>query len=227
MLNDDLFNKLKSRVTEELKECSAHNIDHVMRVYNLALKIAQGEGEVDWEVLQIATLLHDIGGAKEIADPTGKTDHAVESAKMAVPILVELGFSAAKIKHIQECIVSHRYKTEAKPQTLEAKILFDADKLDALGAIGIARVFAWISKNKASLYKKVNLEDYIQTNLGGSISGRIQDKSLHSPQIEFETKIKYIPDKLYTQKGKEIGQERLKYYQEFLNRLEREINGEL
>jgi uncharacterized protein len=162
-----------------------------------------------------------------MADSTGATDHAVESAKMAAPILTEAGFSLEKIKHVQECIVSHRYKTNNIPQTLEAKILFDADKLDALGAIGIARVFVWTGKNKANIYKKVDLDKYIQDNLGGSIKGRIQDKTLHSPQIDFETKTKYLPDKLFTAKGKEIGQERMKFYKDFLDRLEREINGEL
>jgi uncharacterized protein len=227
MLSEKLFNELKERVATELKECPGHNIDHVLRVYNLALKIAEGEGEVDWEVLQTATLLHDIGGSRETSDPTGATDHAVESAKMAAPILTEAGFSATKIKHVQECIVSHRYKTNSVPQTIEAKILFDADKLDALGAIGIARVFVWTGKNKASIYKKVDLDKYIQENLGGSIKGRIQDKTLHSPQIDFETKTKFLPDKLFTVKGREIGQERMKFYKDFLDRLEREINGEL
>ncbi|MFH1325998.1 MAG: HD domain-containing protein [Candidatus Falkowbacteria bacterium] len=93
------FNKIKELVEEELKECPGHNIDHVMRVYNLCLHIAEYE-DVNLEVLQIAALLHDIGGAKETSDPTGKTDHAVESAKMAEPILKDINFSEEKIKHI-------------------------------------------------------------------------------------------------------------------------------
>ncbi|MFA5754313.1 MAG: HD domain-containing protein [Patescibacteria group bacterium] len=230
MLDEKIFAQLKERVSEELKECPGHDINHVMRVYNLALTIAEGEGEVNWEVLQAATLLHDIGGARETADPTGKTDHAVESARMAGPILTEAGFSPEKIKHVQECIVSHRYKTDNEPQTLEAKILFDADKLDALGAIGLARAFIWIGKNKGNIYKKLNpteLDQYIKDNLSGSIRGRIQDKTLHSPQIEFETKTKYLPDKLYTTKGRAVGQGRMEYYRDFLDRLEREVKGEL
>lgn len=223
---NDKFNKIRSLVEKELAECSGHDINHVMRVYNICLHIAKGEN-VDLEILQIAALLHDIGGARETADPTGKTDHAIESVKMAEPILKELNFPTEKIKHIQDCIISHRYKTGNKPKTIEAQILFDADKLDSLGAIGIARAYVWIGKNRANIYKKVNLEEYIKDNLSGKIAGRIQDKTKHSPQIEYETKTKFLVDKLYTKKAKEIGKERTIYYKEFLDRLEREVQGEM
>jgi uncharacterized protein len=180
---EEKFEKIKEIVEKELKECSGHNIDHIMRVFNMAVHLAKGEN-VDLEVIKISTLLHDIGGKKEMDDPTGKTDHAIESAKMARPILEKLGFSADKIDHICDCIISHRYKNEHEPKTLEAKILFDADKLDAAGAIGLARGFAWIGKNGAHIYKKAdNLDDYIKENLGGKINGRIQDKTKHSAHI--------------------------------------------
>jgi uncharacterized protein len=214
-------------VEEELKECSAHNFDHVMRVYNMAVHLAEGES-VDLEIIKTAALLHDIGSKKEMDDPTGKTDHALEGAKMARPILEKLGFSADKINHICDCIVSHRYKTENKPETLEAKILFDADKLDAIGAIGLARAFVWIGRNRGHIYKKAdNLDNYIKENLGGKIKGRIQDKTKHSPQIEFETKTKFLAGKLYTKKAKKIGKERTEYFRKFLDRLEKEVKGEI
>ena len=213
---EDKFQKIKEIVEKELKECSGHNIDHVMRVYNMALHLAENE-KVDLEVIKLATLLHDIGGKKETDDPTGKTDHAVESAKMAKPILEKLGFSDDKIRHICDCIVSHRYKTDNKPKTLEAKILFDSDKLDAIGAIGVARAFVWIGKNKGHIYKKPdNLDDYIKENLSGKINGRIQDETKHSPQIEFETKVKFISDRLYTKKAKEYCKERAEYREKLL-----------
>lgn len=225
---EDNFEKIKTIVEAELKECSGHNFDHVMRVYNMALHLAKGEN-VDLEVIKIAALLHDIGGKKEIDDPTGKTDHAVEGAKMARLIMEKLGFPEDKIIHICDCIITHRYKTENQPKTLEAKILFDADKLDAAGAIGLARGFAWIGKNRAHIYKKAeNLDEYIKENLdGGKINGRIKDKTKHSAHIEFEIKIKFLGDKLYTQKAKEVAKGRVNYSKKFLDRLEREIKGEL
>jgi uncharacterized protein len=207
--------------------CPGHNIDHVMRVYNLCLTLSKGE-KVDHEVLEAATLLHDIGGAKEMADKSGKTDHAVESSKMVGSILEKLKFSQEKIKHIQDCIISHRYKTNSKPKTLEAKLLFDADKIDALGAIGLARSFVWVGKNNAHIYKKVDsLDEYAKKNLSGRIGGRIQDKSKHSPQIEYETKIRHIIKRLHTKKAKNIARERLKFFKGFLDRLEKEIEGKM
>ncbi len=222
---DQKFQKIKEAVEKELS-CSAHSMDHVMRVYNLALHIAENE-DVDLDVLKASTLLHDIARVKEDNDSTGKTDHAILSSEMAVPILKELDFLDEKIKHIQDCIISHRYRTGNKPKTKEAQILFDADKLDTLGAIGIARSFVWIGRNNAKIYTDTNVEKYINENLGGKINGRIQDKTKHSPQIEFEIKLKFLITKLHTEKAKEICKERIEFYKSFLDRLKKEINGEL
>jgi len=219
------FKKIKEIVEKELS-CSAHNMDHVMRVYNLCLHLAENR-KIDMDVLKASALLHDIARVKEDSDSTGKTDHAILSSKMAIPILKKLGFSDDKVEHIKNCIISHRYRTGNEPKTEEAKILFDADKLDALGAIGTARGFVWVGRNDAKIYAKTNIKKYIRKNLGGHVNGRIQDKTQHSPQVEFETKFKYIPNKLFTRKGKMIGKKRLKFMQEFFERMEKEVNGEL
>ena len=223
---EEEIKKIKEIVKQELSHCPGHNFDHVERVFNMAMKLTEGE-KVNREVVELSALLHDIGGQKELDDKTGNTDHAVESAKMAEPILRDLGHKEEKIKHILDCILSHRYRNDYKPKTKEAEVIFDADKLDALGAIGIARTFIWIGKNKAHMYKKVNIGDYIKDNLGGKIDGKIKDKTKHSPQINFETKTKYIVDLLHTKEGKRIGKERTKFFKDFLDRMEREIKGEL
>lgn len=219
------FQKIKEAVEKEIL-CSAHRMDHVMRVYNLCLHLAENEN-VDLEVVKASALLHDIARAIEDNDNSGKTDHAILSSKMAVPILQKLGFSEEKIKHIQDCIISHRYKSENKPKTKEAEILFDADKLDNIGAIGIARSFVWVGRNNAKIYTNIDIDEYIKDNLGGKPNGRIQDKTKHSPQIEFETKLKFLMDKLYTKKAKAVCKERLEFCKSFLDRLEKEVNGEL
>lgn len=205
-------------------DCSAHNMDHVMRVYNLAMKLAKNE-KVDMEVIQIAVLLHDIGGIKERNDKTGRTCHAVESAKMARNFIKKLGYSQDKIDHISDCIISHRYRTENKPKTLEAKIVFDADKLETVGAIGLTRAFVWVGKNRAHIYKKVNINQYAKENLCGKKNGRIQDRTKHSPQINWETKDKYVVDYLYTDKAKKIAKKRMEFSKKFFDKLEREIKG--
>jgi len=207
-MNDKKYEKIKKAVEKELS-CSAHHLDHVMRVYNLCLRLARNE-EVDLEVLKISALLHDIARAKEDNDQSGEIDHAKLSAVMARAILQKLDFPEEKIKHIQDCIISHRYRTGDGPTTKEARILFDADKLDTLGAIGIARQFAWVGKNKANIYKKADIVNYAKDNLGGGkINGRIKDKTKHSPQIEFVTKIKFIVKKLHTKEAKKMAEERI------------------
>jgi len=203
---------------------SAHNMEHVMRVYNLAIKLSENE-KVDLDVIKIAVLLHDIGGAKERKDSSGKTDHAIESANLAKPFLEKLGLSKNIIEHILNCIVSHRYRSEQKPKTLEAKIVFDADKLETVGAIGIARAFVWVGKNNAHIYKKTNIEEYAKENLCGKINGRIQDKTKHSPQINWETKDRHVVDYLYTQKAKQIARKRIDFSRKFFLKLEKEIQG--
>ena len=226
MKGSDRIEKIKKYVRDTMV-CPGHNIEHVLRVYNLCLTLSKGE-KIDHEVLEAATLLHDIGGAREMADSTGKTDHAIESAKIAKPLLEEFGFSEDKISHIQDCIISHRYKTDNKPKTLEAKLLFDADKLDALGAIGVARLFAWIGKSNAHIYKKVDdIDLYLEDNFSKKINGRIKDKTKHSPQIEYEIKLKHIIKRLNTDKAKKIAKKRLKFFKDFLGELEKEVKGKL
>ena len=168
---EEKIKKIKEIVEKELS-CSAHNMDHVIRVYNRCLVIAENE-DVDLEVVRVAALLHDIARIKEDDDSTGETNHAVLGAEMSESILRELGFPEEKIKHIQDCILSHRYRTGDKPKTKEAEILFDADKLDVLGAVGIARAFVWVGRNNAHIYRKVDINEYIEENLEGGISGRI------------------------------------------------------
>ena len=223
---DQKFKKIKEIVEKELS-CSAHQMDHVMRVYNLCLSLSENE-DIDLDVLKAAALLHDIARIKEDNDSSGNTDHAILGAEMAGPILQELGFAQEKIKHIQDCIVSHRYRTKNRPKTKEAQILFDADKLDVIGTTGIARSFMIAGQYGEKIYSDVPVDKYIKDNLtDGKLNGRIKETSKHAPNLEFETKFKYIPDKLYTSKAKEIGKQRLEFMKQFFDRLEKEINGEL
>lgn len=212
------------RIVKDELSCSVHDMDHVFRVFNIAMKLARDE-EVDMEVLQVALYLHDIARVKEDKDQSGRTDHALLGAEMSREILKNLKYSDKFINHVVECILSHRYKTGVKPSSIEAKILFDADKLDSVGAVGIARMFMWLGAHKAPIYKKVDIEEYAKDNLGGDLKGKIHEKHKHSAQIEFETKYKNITDSLYTKKARELGQERVEYFKKYLDRLEDEVLG--
>ena len=215
--------KIKERMEAELS-CSAHNIDHVMRVYSLCKMIAETEDRVDMNILEPAALLHDIARTIESNDISGDIDHAVLGSQMAVEILEELEYQKSEIEQIQHCILTHRYRTGNIPQTIEAKILFDSDKLDVIGSVGITRTFMLAGQFGQRITSSLS-EDY--SNKNTVENGRIKDVSKHSPMMEYEFKFKKIPSKLFTRKGKEIGNTRLDYMRDFFERLEKEITGEL
>jgi uncharacterized protein len=223
---EEKYEKMKKIVEKELS-CSAHNMEHVMRVYNLCMYLAESE-PVDLDVLKAAALLHDIARVKEDEDPSGDIDHALLGAEMAEEILKNLNYSLEKREKILHCIKSHRYRKSMNPQTREAHILFDADKLDVLGAVGVARCFMIAGKYNERIYTDIPLDEYVKDNtVDGKIHGRVKDISKHAPNIEFETKFKHIPDVLYSEKAREIAQERLKVMTDFFEQLKREIHGEL
>jgi len=219
------YGEIQKAVEKELS-CSAHGMDHTMRVYNMALHIAKKEKKVDLDILKCATLLHDIARVKEDNDDTGNTCHAEESAKMCVPILKKLGYNDEKIEKIVHCIKTHRYKTDNKAETIEAKILFDADKLDSLGAIVILRAGMWMGRNGCGIFPKMSLEKYAKFNLvGGKLTGRIKNNSLHNVFYEHEIKAKKLPGVMHTKEAKIIAKQRLKFVDSFLERVEKEAEG--
>jgi len=222
---EEKYQKLKEIVEKELKEASpAHDVSHVIRVYNLCLHLAKYEFDADLDVLKTAALLHDIARVREGQD----VDHAVLGAEMSEKILRELAYPKEKINLIKHCIIAHRFRSGNEPKTKEAKILSDADKLDVLGATGIARSFILAGEYGQKIYSDTPIDEYIKENLvGGKSDGRIKDPSKHAPNLEFETKFKYVPERLYTQKAKEIAKERLEYMKQFYERLKREVSGRI
>lgn len=183
------YNEILEIVREKLT-CSAHNLDHVMRVHDLCLVLAKHEENVDLEVLVPAALLHDIARVEEIEDKTGKTDHAAVGSELAGDILKNIDYDEEKIEKIKHCISAHRYRTGNEPDTIEAKILFNADKLDAIGAVGVARTFMLSGQSGQRLTLTNSLDDYLESNTAEN--GRIKDWSEHSALIEYEFKLKKI-----------------------------------
>jgi uncharacterized protein len=226
------YQRLKTIVEKEMKGASpAHDIDHVMRVYNLCLKLARHYPSVDLEVLKTAALLHDVARLRE--DKNGhshslRVDHAVLGAEMSSAILKKLGYSDERIEQVTHCIRVHRFRGENQPFTMEAKILSDADKLDVLGATGIARSFTIGGECGQRIYSDLPLDEYVKKNfVGGKVNGRIIDPSEHSPNLEFETKFKRVPEKLYTGEARKIARQRFGFMEQFFDRLKKEIAGEL
>lgn len=211
------------RIVQDKLTCSAHNLDHVMRVYNLCMILAMYEENVDLDVLIPAALLHDIARVEEIEDKTGKTDHAVLGSELTGDILKNMEYDMEKIEKIKHCILTHRYRTGNEPSIIEAKILFDADKLDAIGAVGVARTFMLSGQSGQRLISNIPIDEYLADNT--TDNGRIKDWSKHSALIEYEVKLKKIPNKLYTNKAKEMGKERMKFMDEYFVQLKVELEG--
>ncbi|MGD0114030.1 MAG: HD domain-containing protein [Armatimonadota bacterium] len=223
---DGVIKQVRGIVSQHL-EGSAHDLEHVFRVYQTCLLIAAREGDLQTEVLELAALLHDIARADEDADNTGRTDHAVVGADRAAGILLGLNVPAATVQEVAACIRTHRFRSSHAPTAKEAQILFDADKIDVLGAIGVARTYAIAGQYSERLYADVDLRQYIATNLvGGTAEGRIIDMSQHAPNIEYETKFRRIPAMCYTASGRAMAAERLRFMEQFFERMKLEVSGQ-
>lgn len=215
------YEKLEDRMKRELS-CSAHDISHVERVYNTACYLAKNEN-ADLDVIKTAALLHDIARVKEDKDTTGNIDHAILGAAMAEEILEEMGCDKDFINHVKSAITKHRFKGNNVPETIEEKIIFDADKLDVIGAVGIARSFMVAGQYGQDIYNDTNIVDYIKSNLtDGSHIGRIKDMKKHSPNIEFELKVKKITERMFTDTAKAMAHKRVAFMEEFFNLLKEE-----
>ncbi len=223
-----MFDELVVIVKNKLQS-SSHDLSHTFRVYNNCIKIAQTEPNciVDMDVLKAAALLHDIARPEEDMPHDGqKIDHAILGAQQAQDILESLGKPTSFAQAVAAAIRTHRFRGGLVPESMEAKILFDADKLDVIGNIGIARSYMIAGEQKQEIYNDCDIDEYIKTNLvGGTASGKIIDISKHTPNIEFATKNVNIPDKMFTETAKQIAKLRLERMATFFSILKQEIQG--
>lgn len=193
-------------------EDSAHDKEHIYRVLYNALEIAKSEDGVDCDVLIAACLLHDIGRKEQFADPA--LCHALVGGEKGYRFLVANGFDEEFSGKVRHCIQTHRFRKTMQPESIEAKILFDADKLDVTGALGIARTL---------MYKGNVAEPIYNVLPGGEISDGTQDTA-SSFFREYKFKLEKLYDKFYTDKGAELAQERRAIAQAFYESLYREVN---
>ena len=196
-----------------------HDFSHTKRVLNMCMRIGKKEG-ADQEILHAAALLHDI--ARVEAD-SNQACHAELSALRAREILLKTSFPKDKIEDVIHCIGTHRFRSDNPPKTLEAQILYDADKLDAIGAIGICRAYAYCGENGQRLYGSFS-QNSLDVRKDETIS-KITDHSRHTPIIEFRKKLSRIKDKLFTRTAREIAESRHRYMLKFFNRLYEEVKG--
>lgn len=183
-MRDAGVEEVRSFVLDRLRAHGAHGLDHTMRVTGLCESIGRKES-ADMKVLISAALLHDI--ARPLEESNG-IPHEEEGARIAEKFLPTLHYSNVQIQGVVHAILTHRYRSSRLPETLEAKILSDADKLDAMGAVGIARAFM----------------------TAGERGGEMQDAMDH-----IDDKLIKLKDLMYTKTGKKIACERHRVLERF------------
>jgi uncharacterized protein len=193
-----------------------HGFDHVQRVMRMAEWIGAELG-ADLEVLRAASLLHDAAGAHpgEVGE---RVAHEQASADFARQILKAKSWSAGKIEAVVHCIQTHRYRNQVLPQTVEAQILFDADKLDVLGAFGIARTIGYAIQAGQPIYARPS-EKFLR-------SGVKESGEPHSAYHEYLFKLRHVKARLFTDPAKEIAEPRHRLLCEFFDQIAEEAEGE-
>ena len=191
----------------------SHDWDHTVRVHCLCRRIAIAEG-ADLLVAESAAYLHDIGRADQDR-AGGKLCHAEQGAAMARTLLSGITVDAERLENIIHCIATHRFRRGAPPETLEAKVLFDADKLDAIGAIGVARAFLFAGETGARLHSP-------EVDVARAPAYSIDDTGYR----EYVVKLSKIRDRMLTPAGRRLADDRHRFMTDFFNRFLEEYKGE-
>jgi uncharacterized protein len=188
----------------------AHDLGHLQRVWTNARSIGLDEPGVDWAVLEAAVWFHDLVNVPKNSPDRAKA--SAMSAKAAVTFLQGEGFDPAKLPAVAHAITAHSFSAGIPPETLEARILQDADRLEALGAIGLARMFL------------------TQGQMGGEMVDMDDPMALHRPLDDkrfaldhMEVKLLKLPSTMQTRQGRLIAEERAEWMMSFRTRLLTEI----
>jgi uncharacterized protein len=193
----------------------SHDVDHVGRVVALARHIARVEGANE-VLVACAAYLHDVERGREDA---GGEDHAVAGARFAREALGGSGlFGPEEVELVAGAIASHRYRSGPPPSTLEARCLHDADKLDALGAVGVGRAYMMAGEHGQRLNSDVDVG--AKARHVGDI-----DHSRYSPVEEYTVKLRHLPDRMTTDEGRRLARGRAEFMASFFKELEVEVTG--
>lgn len=212
-MKEEIIEKIEKEAKKYFESAKgSHDFEHTERVLNLCIHIGKKE-KADMDVLKIAAILHDIK-RREQDDVLGEICHAELGAAEAENILGKYGFKKDFIEKVVHCIKTHRFRGKNIPETKEAKILYDADKLDSIGAVGIGKAFLFAGEVGAKLH-----------NPGIDVEKTKEYSKEDTAYREFLVKLVKIKDKLTTKEGKRIAKERHKYMVGFFERLNKEVKG--
>ena len=202
------YPQLFELVREKLQNSgSCHDFDHTLRVINNADILLKSHPQADGETVRLAALLHDIARPEEDKS-RGKVCHARRGAEIAPELLRQTGFPEEIIPAVSDAIRTHRFRDKNEPQTLEADIVFDADKLDSLGAAGIGRAFLFAGHENARLH---NTEEE-------ALASEAYSKN-DTAYREYLVKLRYLPRRMRSAAGRKRAVERAAFMEEFFERL--------
>jgi uncharacterized protein len=221
-----------------------HGFDHVLRVLALAERLGRELG-ADLEVLRAAALLHDAAGAAPKghqpgpgAEPAyeagagaapvgdepgglgvgGRATHEQRSAEFAREVLLAEGWREERIAAVQHCIRAHRYRNAEEPQSLEAQVLFDADKLDVLGAFGAARTLGYALQAGHPFFAEPSAQ-FLD-------SGHPEPGEPHSAYHEYLFKLRHVSGRLHSEPARRLAERRHAVMRAFFEQLAAEARGE-
>ena len=190
----------------------SHDWEHTRRVVNLTKTIGALEG-ADMAVVVAGALLHDIGRCYQDS-ANGSICHAQKGADMAAAILDRFSFTDFQKDNIIHCIAAHRFRKAPHPETIEARVVFDADKLDAIGAIGVARAYLFAGELGACLHNPdINVEEapaYSKNDTG---------------YREYRVKLRWVKDRMLTAAGRNMARARHEFMECFFDRFLTEYAG--
>jgi uncharacterized protein len=209
-----LVDRIKSSAEKMFASArGSHAWEHTQRVFRLCRHIGAVEG-VDMDVLLIAACLHDIGRVHQDTSD-GKVCHAEKGVALARPIIEPLPLADDRKINILHCIHAHRFRKPPVPITAEARVLFDADKLDAIGAVGVARAYLFAGEVGARLHNPdvdvENTRPYTSEDTGFR---------------EFKVKLSKIKEGMLTREGAGMAERRHAFMAAFFDRLQAEHRGE-
>ena len=208
----------EARVLYAQGDDAAHDFDHVLRVTRMAERIAQTEG-ADVAVVRLAALLHDVSPPADGPDATAtRRTHHLAAADFARQLLSQRGLGTERIANVVHCIEAHRFRDQTvRPQTLEAQCLYDADKLDSIGALGVARAFAYAGRFGSRLWS----QPWPAAPPDNAKPTGVE----YTPVHEFVYKLQRILATLYTPTARAIGTQRHAVMVTFYDQLDAEAQG--
>ncbi len=214
-VSEELFEEIRKFVEKHLSSApGCHDMDHTMRVYNNAITLYEMEHNGNIEVIRLGALLHDIARPEEM-NSKGQICHAALGAANAVTILSDFGITNQEfLTKVSKVIHRHRYRGNHRPRSIEDKIVYDADKLDSIGAVGIGRAFHFAGRIGARLHntreEAINSKEYSNND---------------SAYREYLVKLRDVPNRMLTESGKKLAEKRAEYMHDFFDRLNNEVYG--